>query len=106
MSSELTNLVALQRESCEVHKDRRLFGTMKIAEDGKKSYEWMTYGEFGREVEKFRNVLRHHKICEGDKVAIISNNRVEWAVTAYACNGLGASIVPMYEAQHEKVFYL
>ena len=36
-------------------------------------------------------------------VAIIANNRVEWAAAAYACNGLGAVIVPMYEAQNEKV---
>jgi acyl-CoA synthetase (AMP-forming)/AMP-acid ligase II len=35
-------------------------------------------------------------------VAIISNNRLEWAVTMYACQGLGAQIVPMYEAQLEK----
>src|SRR6185436_1990932 len=29
-------------------------------------------------------------------------NRVEWAVLAYACFGLGVSIVPMYEAQLPK----
>ena len=30
------------------------------------------------------------------------NNRVEWAVVAYACFGLGAAFVPMYEAQLAK----
>ena len=30
------------------------------------------------------------------------NNRVEWAVAAYACFGLGAAFVPMYEAQLAK----
>jgi hypothetical protein len=34
-----------------------------------------------------------------DKVAIISNNRFEWAVIASAAYSLNATIVPMYEAQ-------
>ena len=34
-----------------------------------------------------------------DRVAIISNNRVEWAVIAAAAYSLSAAIVPMYEAQ-------
>jgi long-chain acyl-CoA synthetase len=38
----------------------------------------------------------------GDKVAVISDNRVEWAIGAYATYGLGAHYVPMYEAQHPK----
>jgi long-chain acyl-CoA synthetase len=33
---------------------------------------------------------------------MIANNRVEWAVAAYACFGLGAAFVPMYEAQNPK----
>lgn len=36
---------------------------------------------------------------EFGKVAIISNNRVEWAVIASAAYSLNASLVPMYEAQ-------
>ena len=34
-----------------------------------------------------------------DKVAIISNNRWEWATIAAAAYSLNASLVPMYEAQ-------
>jgi long-chain acyl-CoA synthetase len=37
----------------------------------------------------------------GDKVALISNNRVEWATAMYAVTGIGAQLVPMYEAQLE-----
>jgi long-chain acyl-CoA synthetase len=33
---------------------------------------------------------------------LISNNRIEWAAAFYAANGLGAQLVPMYEAQAEK----
>ena len=41
-------------------------------------------------------------VGKGDAVAIISANRVEWAVAAYATYGLGARFVPMYEHQLEK----
>ncbi|MCP4658604.1 MAG: long-chain fatty acid--CoA ligase, partial [bacterium] len=37
-----------------------------------------------------------------DTVAIISGNRVEWAIAAYATYGLGARFCPMYETQLEK----
>jgi long-chain acyl-CoA synthetase len=65
-------------------------------------YEWMNYAEFGKQVQKLRNVLAHHNIEKGDKVALISNNRVEWATAMYAITGVGAQLVPMYEAQLEK----
>lgn len=35
------------------------------------------------------------------KVALISNNRLEWAVAYFATISLGAQIIPMYEAQKE-----
>jgi long-chain acyl-CoA synthetase len=38
-------------------------------------------------------------IGPGDKVALISNNRWEWAAIACAAYSLTAGIVPMYEAQ-------
>jgi long-chain acyl-CoA synthetase len=99
--ADMSNLVIMQKDSCQKHGARNIFGTMKCAEDGTKTYDWITYNEFDRMVDKFRTVLVHYKIESGDCVAIIANNRVEWAVAAYACNGLGAAIVPMYEAQRE-----
>jgi long-chain acyl-CoA synthetase len=38
-------------------------------------------------------------VGEFDKVAIISNNRWEWATIACAAHSLNATLVPMYEAQ-------
>ena len=81
---QFTNLVELQIKSCEKFQERPCFGSR--SEKGDK-YDWITYQEFGRRVQKFRNVLSHHKIGPGDKVAIISNNRVEWAVAFYAVTG-------------------
>lgn len=40
--------------------------------------------------------------CFRKQIAIISNNREEWAVTYYAANGRGAQVVPLYEAQTER----
>jgi long-chain acyl-CoA synthetase len=88
-------LVELLGQAVERHGERDLFGTKK---DGR--WVWTTYREFGSQVDAFRAGLSSLGVQRGDNVAIIANNRVEWAVAAYACYGLGAAFVPMYEAQH------
>ena len=85
-------------KSVKVNASNHVFGTFK---EEKGVYEWMTYAELGREVQKFRNVLAHHSFGHDDKVAVICNNRVEWAVVALAAASRGGHIVPMYEAQLE-----
>jgi long-chain acyl-CoA synthetase len=47
----------------------------------------------------FRQFSFSPGVQEFDKVAIISNNRWEWAAIAAAAYSLNASLVPMYEAQ-------
>ena len=89
------NLVELGEESCKKFADRPLFGTR--SKDG--SYVWTTYREFQALVDAARGGLAALGVRTGDKVAIVSNNRLEWAVAAYATYGLGATFVPMYEAQ-------
>ncbi|HEY2509590.1 MAG TPA: long-chain fatty acid--CoA ligase [Polyangiaceae bacterium] len=90
-------LVDVFQESVESFPHRELFGTKK---NGR--WQWMTYREFGREVEKIRAGLASLGVQRGDHVAVISNNRPEWAVGAYASACLGAAYVPMYEAQLDK----
>jgi long-chain acyl-CoA synthetase len=97
MSETFTSLVDMQERACKRYADRRLFGT-KI--DG--IYRWIRYREFGELVDCFRAALAGLGVERGDKVAVIANNRVEWAVGAYATYGLGAHYVPMYEAQQPK----
>jgi len=92
-----TNLVAMLQDSFTRFADRPLFGT-KTPE----GWKWTTYGEVSRMVDKFRAALSGLGVKKGDSVAVISNNRVEWAVGAWATYGLGASYVPMYEAQLER----
>jgi long-chain acyl-CoA synthetase len=90
-------LVDVYEKSVSAYGSRPLFGTKTGA-----GWGWVTYGEFGALVESFRSGLASLGVARGDRVAIISNNRVPWAVAAYACYGLGAVFVPLYESQAPK----
>ncbi len=91
---DFTTLVDIFHHSVGRYGARDLFGTKRGG-----IWSWMTYADFGRSVDRLRAGLASLGIRRGQSVAIVSNNRVEWAVSAYACYGLGAVFVPMYEAQ-------
>ncbi|HVW26124.1 MAG TPA: long-chain fatty acid--CoA ligase [Polyangiaceae bacterium] len=91
------NLVALLQSAVKDYGPRPLFGTKRDS-----SIEWTAYREFGTLVDEFRGGLATLGVGRGDRVAVISNNRLEWAVGSHATYGLGAAYVPMYEAQHDK----
>jgi len=95
--TEFESLVHLQRHVAEAHASNLMFGT-KVGN----AYAWITYAEFGEQVDHARAALAALGVAKDDKVAVIANNRVEWAVAAYATYSLGAQFVPMYEAQLEK----
>lgn len=88
------DLVDVLQQSVAEHGPRRLFGTKKGQE-----WVWTTYNEFGRRVDACRAGLKQLGIGQGDTVAVIAGNRVEWAIAAYATYGLGARFCPMYESQ-------
>jgi long-chain acyl-CoA synthetase len=85
------------RSSIGAFGSRPLFGTKKAG-----SWNWTSYKEFGDMVDKFRGALADLGVKRGDHICLIADNRVEWAVTAYAAFGLGAAVVPMYEAMLDK----
>ena len=89
------NLVELSETSTRKFAERPLFGTKTDAGD----YVWTSYRQFQILVDALRGGLAWLGVRAGDRVAIVANNRVEWAVAAYATYGLGATFVPMYEAQ-------
>ncbi|MCA9514791.1 MAG: long-chain fatty acid--CoA ligase [Myxococcales bacterium] len=91
------NLVDMFDKSVKRYAQNPLFGVKK---NGR--FEWLTYGEIGRQVADLRGGLASIGVGPGDRVAVIADNRPEWAVGAYATYGLGAQYVPMYEAQLEK----
>lgn len=96
-SPKFQTLVDMFETSVKQYGSRDLFG---VKTNG--VWTWTKYAEVGKQVDAFRAGLASLGIKRGDNVAIISNNRVEWAVAAYACYGLGAALVPMYEAQLAK----
>lgn len=94
MSEKFHNLVDLLEKSCVRFAGEELFGVKRGG-----SWAWLSFGEFQEQVDAFRGGLALLGVGKGDKVAMIANNRVEWAVACYATYGLGAAFVPMYEAQ-------
>lgn len=87
---QFDTLVELQQKATAAYTTNPMFGT-KVGG----AFEWTTYSEFDVEVSKCRIALAEHHLGKDDKLAIISNNRLEWAVVKYAANGLGAQVIPM-----------
>ncbi len=97
MAEKFKNLVDMFDSSVKKYGPQQLFGTKR---DG--AFRWSTFSEIGKKVNELRGGLASLGIKAGDNVAVVSNNREEWAILAYALYGLGAALVPMYEAQAPK----
>ncbi|MEM1007539.1 MAG: AMP-binding protein, partial [Myxococcota bacterium] len=97
MAEQYSSLVEMQVRSCERYANNAFLGTKK-----KGAYQWITYQDFAKLVDQFRAALALLGVGQGDKVAVIADNRLEWAVAAYATYGRGAHYVPMYESQLPK----
>jgi long-chain acyl-CoA synthetase len=96
-SPRFTNLVTLFQTSCDKFGDWPLFGVRKAH-----GWHWTSYNEFRAMVDRARAGLAGLGVGRGDRVAVISNNRLEWAVCAYATYTRAATYVPMYEAQLDR----
>lgn len=62
--------------------------------DGK--YAPMSHAEVQAQVERLALALKAHGLNSGDRVAIMSENRHEWAITDFACAILGLPLVTVY----------
>jgi long-chain acyl-CoA synthetase len=96
-SPKFETLVDIFLQSTANYGPRPLFGEKKNGQ-----WTWLTYAKFGQMVDDLRGGLSQLGVTHGDRVAVIANNRHEWAVGAFACYSLGAVYVPMYEAQLDK----
>jgi long-chain acyl-CoA synthetase len=70
----------------------------KVVQYKDEAWNWTTLdsAEFGRRVRACAAALKGFGIGKGDRVAILSENRWEWAVTDFAVLALGAVDVPLY----------
>jgi long-chain acyl-CoA synthetase len=94
MVDKFSTLVEMYENSIRRFGDNKLFGVKTNGE-----YKWSTYKQFGEQVDAVRGALAGLGVGKGDTVSVIANNRVEWAVCAYATYGRAASYCPMYESQ-------
>ncbi len=74
------------------------FGSKQAALRVKRHGEWqdITHQELARRVKHAPLGLRSVGIASGDHVAILSQNRPEWAIADYACLSIGTADVAVY----------
>src|SRR5262249_52052024 len=89
-----TNLVTMFRESTQRFAERPFCGVRRAG-----GWHWHSYAEVGKMVADCRGGLAALGVGKGDRVGVISNNRLEWLVGCYATHSLGAAYGPMYENQ-------
>jgi long-chain acyl-CoA synthetase len=94
-----TNIVTLLAQSVARFPDRPVFGTRK-----NHGWHYISYTQFAELVAAMRGGLKQLGVSAGDRVAVISDNRVEWAVGSFGTLSLGAIYVPMYQAQKDSEF--
>ncbi len=87
-------LVDLFETSCRKHADLPAFGVKRG-----RSFEYCSYAEVSASVDRVRQLLAKLGVGAGDRVAVIADNRREWAELCYAAAGRAAVLVPMYTAQ-------
>jgi long-chain acyl-CoA synthetase len=98
MPAEISTLSELYQNSTATFAKNPFIGRRN--EDGE--WSWTSYKEFGEMIDKTRGGYATLGVEKGDRVAIISDNRLEWAVGAFAAYSLGAAWVPMYEAETQE----
>ena len=90
------HLVELFQRSVETYADRPAFGTLRGRE-----WVFITYAELDTKVALARAALASLGVGRGDRVAIVTDNRIEWVILAHATYQRRAIFVPLSEAQHD-----
>jgi long-chain acyl-CoA synthetase len=55
----------------------------------------LTYAQVREKIEHITSLLKQHQVKKGDKVAILSSNMPNWAMTYFAILSMGAVAVPI-----------
>src|SRR6056297_2010082 len=62
--------------------------------------ETLTFKETGEEILRFHQLFQKLGVQQGDKIAVIGKNNINWAVTYLATTSYGAVIVPLLQDFH------
>jgi long-chain acyl-CoA synthetase len=84
-------LIGIFQETVETHRKPAQF--IRKTPQG---WEQLSAERARTDVESLALALRELGIAPGDRVALVSENRYEWAVTDLAVVGMGAVLVPIY----------
>ncbi len=93
---QFETLVAMFEHAVAEHGSRPAYGSLRGGQ-----WEWASYAQLGELVARCRGGLAALGLGRGDRVAIITGNRLEWVVVAHACYQRRAIFVPMSEVQAE-----
>jgi long-chain acyl-CoA synthetase len=96
------NLVEMVKRSVDHFPEKAAYLWKK---DG--VYHYLTYADFWEDIKRVAAGLAHLGIGRNDKVAIISNNNINWPITDLALCSIGAISVPVYPTlQAEQITFI
>ncbi|MDP9144362.1 MAG: AMP-binding protein, partial [Actinomycetota bacterium] len=74
------------------------FGSRPVALRSKRAGRWVDIGyrDMAEQVQDLSIGLQELGVRRGDRVAILSENRPEWAIADYACLAARCTDVPIY----------
>lgn len=85
---------AMFLDVCRRYEGNAHKGAYAMKVDGQ--WKLTTHDELRDLVECFALGLLHHGIVPGERVGIVSENRIEWAIADFALAGIGAVDVPVF----------
>ncbi|MBN1542005.1 acyl--CoA ligase, partial [candidate division KSB1 bacterium] len=91
-NKSVRTLQAIFQHSIENHAQRPALGTIDDAP--------LTYAEVGQRVSELSVFLHKNGIVSGDRVAILSENCVNWPIAFFAVTTMGAVVVPILPDFH------
>ncbi len=89
--AEATSLGDLLRRSCKQFADRSVFFV-----PDKKEFKPQTYTQLWAETIKYAKGVDALGLKKGDRLCVIGETCMEWAVLDWACQCLGVILVPIY----------
>lgn len=100
----MKTLTALYLENSEKYPpDKKIFFTKE--DNG--TYSSIDYKAFTQNISSLIHFFNFHNLKKGDKVAILSDNRYEWAAVDFACMFAGLISVPSYVSLNpEQIKYI